>query len=93
MGGGVVNGVPAWASVVMASLFVAACGGASDPVPEEERVRADRERSAALEEAQKAILNVGLPLPAEPGAEPAATDDNTALGNGVEANIAANEAS
>lgn len=92
MGGGVVKGVPAWASVVMTSLFVAACGGASDPVPEEESARAERERSAALEAAEKEILNAGLALPAESGAEPAATDNETRLSNGVEANIVTNEA-
>jgi hypothetical protein len=40
-------------------------------MPEKERLRAEAERAAGLEAAEKEILNAGLPLPAE-------ADDETA---------------
>lgn len=60
-------------SVLLAALFVAACGQPIDPMSPEDRLRAEANRSAVLEAAEKEILEAGLPPPAEAeaGASPA----------------------
>lgn len=64
--------------IVVTTLFLAACSRAADPAPQEERIRAEAERSAALEAAEKEILDAGLPLPAEPVAVENSTDGTKA---------------
>ena len=53
--------------ILIGPLMLAACGQAVDPAPPEERLRAEAERAAALEAAEREILNAGLPLPDEAG--------------------------
>ena len=72
--------------------ILAACSQAHDPQSEEERLRAEAERSAGLEAAEKEILNAGLPLPAENGAEPVAGENGTDTANGAIADRATNGA-
>ncbi len=52
-------------SLLLTALFLGACGQVVDPMTEEERLRAEAERSAGLEATEKEILNAGIPLPAE----------------------------
>ena len=55
--------------ILLIALSLAACGQAVDPMTEEERLRAEAERSAGLEAAEREILDAGLPLPAEADSE------------------------
>jgi hypothetical protein len=77
---------------LLTALCLAACGQAVDPMTEEERLRAEAERSAGLEAAEREILNAGLPLPAEADVETTPLQNEAGGANGATPEAAASNA-
>jgi hypothetical protein len=77
--------------LLLGALLVGACGRESKPATDEELERTAQERAAALEAAERNILNAGLPLPAENNvAEEPITNQIDAAANTAGAQMPAN---
>ena len=79
---------PSGPFAVATMLLLGACGAAVDRASQEERLRAEAERAAGLEAAEKEILNAGLPMPAEPVAAGSTADGANAATADSESNRA-----